>query len=270
LSRLGKPEPTFVVEGVGVVTDYIGLGPVGERHPYLSRPSEAHSVIDAVRAARNLPATNAGQRWLAIGHSQGGHAALSTNELAAEYAPELELLGTISLAPAALFDRTYGPVDEVVVRIVGIMAFYGAAAEHPAIIPDDYVGPETAAAAAVLEDKCLNDIIVAFLPIPAETFFTQNPLETEPARSILLANDVGGVGVESPLFLISGTEDQRVVVQRARDTFAKLCDAGQVTEYLEIEGATHDNEYALAADQIEAWLADRLAGVPPTNSCPAP
>jgi putative copper export protein len=88
----------------------------------------------------------------------------------------------------------------VVVRIVGIMAFYGAAAEHPAIIPDDY---------------------------------------------------------------------QRVVVQRARDTFAKLCAAGQMTEYLEIEGATHDGEYALAADPIEAWFADRLAAVTPTNSCPA-
>jgi hypothetical protein len=267
LSRLGRAAPTFGVQGVGVVTDYIGLGPVGETHPYLSRPSEAHSVIDAVRAARNFPAANAGARWLAIGHSQGGHAALSTNELGEQYAPELDLLGTISLAPAALFVRTYGPLDEVVVRIVGIMAFYGAAAEHPAIIPNDYVGPETAAAAAVLEDKCLNDIITAFLPVPAETFFTHNPLENEPARSILLANDVGDVAVESPLFLISGTADQRVVVQRVRDLLTKLCDAGQVTEYLEIEGATHENEYALAADQIEAWFADRLAGVPPVNSC---
>ena len=266
-SRGGYVAPTFGVEGVGVATDYIGLGPVGEIHPYLSRPSEAHSVIDAVRAARNLAEAGAGARWLAIGHSQGGHAALATNELGAEYAPELELLGTVSLAPAALFDRTYGGIDDIVVRIVGVMAFYGAAAEHPEIDPADYVGPETAAAAPVLADRCLNDIISVFLTVPAETFYLHNPLETEPARSILLANDVGGVRVDSPLFLVSGTADQRVVVERVRDLFDILCETGQVTEYLEIDGATHDDEYARAAEQIEAWLADRLAGRPATDSC---
>src|SRR5690606_10207192 len=82
LSRAGRPAPTFGSDGVGVVTDYIGLGPVGELHPYLSRVSEAHSVIDAVRAARNIAETGAGDRWLAIGGSQGGHAAIATNELA--------------------------------------------------------------------------------------------------------------------------------------------------------------------------------------------
>jgi hypothetical protein len=266
-SRAGSPAPRFGVEGVGVITDYIGLGPVGEIHPYLSRPSEAHSVIDAVRAARNLPEAGAGTRWLAIGHSQGGHAALAAHELGAAYAPELQLLGTISLAPAALFDRTYGAFDELVVRIVGVMALYGAAAEHPEIDPADYVGPATAAAAPVLEEKCLLDIISAFAPIPAETFYLHDPVETEPARSIVRANDVGGVEVDAPLFLISGTADDRVHVQRVRDLFAKLCAAGQVTEYLELEGATHDNEYFRAAAQIDAWLTDRLAGGAPTDSC---
>jgi hypothetical protein len=269
LSRRGNAAPTFGVEGVGVVTDYIGLGPVGEVHPYLSRPSEGHSVIDAVRAARNLREAGAGSRWLAIGHSQGGHGALSAHELGEEYAPELELLGTISLAPAALFDRTYGPLDEIVVRIVGVMAFYGAAAEHPEIVPAEYVGPQAAAAAAVLEDQCLNEIINAFVAVPGDMFYLRNPLEHEPARSILLANDVGGVAVDAPLFLISGTADQRVAVDRVRDLLAKLCTAGQVTEYLELEGATHDDEYARAAGQIRAWLADRLGGEPPIDSCAA-
>jgi len=147
------------------------------------------------------------------------------------------------------------------------MAFYGAAAEHPEIDPADYVGPATAAAAPVLEEKCLPDIIAAFAPIAPETFYLRNPLETEPARSILLANDVGGVKVDAPLFLISGTADDRVHVQRVRDLLSKLCAAGQVTEYLEIEGATHDDEYFRAARRIEAWLADRLAGQPATDSC---
>ena len=127
------------------MTDYIGLGPIGEIHPYLSRPSEGHSVIDAVRAARNWPEANAGKRWLAIGHSQGGHGSLSAHELAGDYAPELDLLGTVSLAPAALFDRGYGGIDTLVAHIVGILGFYGGLSEYPEIDPDDVAGAGTCA-----------------------------------------------------------------------------------------------------------------------------
>jgi pimeloyl-ACP methyl ester carboxylesterase len=267
LSRIGRDAPTFGVAGVGVVTDYIGLGPVGEMHPYLSRPSEAHSVIDAVRAARNLPEAGAGSHWLAIGHSQGGHAALATNELAEEYAPELELLGTVSLAPAALFDRSYGGIDTIVAHIVGIMGLYGAASEHPEIELDDYVSAEGALAAQVIEDSCLDDITLALIAVPIDRFYDHHPLETEPAKSLFLANDVGGVRVDSPLLLVGGTADDRVVIERVRDLLDKLCDVGQVTEYLEIEGANHGNEYALAADRIEAWFAERLSGTAAIDSC---
>ncbi len=266
-SRADSAAPRFGVEGVGVATDYIGLGPVGELHPYLSRPSEAHSVIDAVRAARNLREAGAGRRWLAVGHSQGGHAALATNELAATYAPELELLGTIALAPGALFDRSYGGIDEVVVHIVGVMGLYGAASEYPEIHPDDYVSPATAAAAPVIAEQCLDEIVAAFIVIPLDGFYVHDPIETEPARSLILANDVGLVKSDAPVLLVSGTADQTVVVQRVRDLFARFCEIGQVVEYLEIEGATHGDEYQRAATQIEAWLADRLAGEPAINSC---
>ncbi|MGN6694837.1 MAG: lipase family protein, partial [Aquihabitans sp.] len=119
LSRQGNPAGDWGVEGVHAVTDYIGMGPVGEIHPYLSGPSEGNSVIDAVRAARNLPDAHAGTQWFSVGHSQGGHGALFAGERADDYAPELDLLGTVSLAPATELTKTYGPVDEVVTRIVG-------------------------------------------------------------------------------------------------------------------------------------------------------
>ena len=107
-------------------------------------------MIDAVRAARNIAETGAGDRWVVVGHSQGGHAAIATNELAPSYGPELQLLGTVASAPGAIFDRTYGPIDEIVGRVVGVMMLYGAAGEHPEIDPDFYAGPQTAAAAAAV------------------------------------------------------------------------------------------------------------------------
>ena len=84
---------------VVVATDYEGLGIPGV-HAYLVGVSEAHAVLDSVRAAHNLTAAHASNRFAVWGHSQGGHAALFTRELAAAYAPELHLVGIAAAAPA--------------------------------------------------------------------------------------------------------------------------------------------------------------------------
>jgi Secretory lipase len=265
-SRGGGPAPAFGVDGVRVATDYIGLGPVGERHPYLSGPSEAHSVIDAVRAARLLPEAGAGTRWVAVGHSQGGHAALFAHELGQVYAPELELLGTAALAPAAVFERRFGPADQVVPHMVGAMGLYGLAAENPDIEVEDYVSDDVAAVDDVVDQGCLGEIVGAFVGIPIEDFYDRNPFETEPALSVLRANDPGHVAVDAPLLLASGTADTWVVPARVLALFDQLCAAGQATELAEIAGAEHDVTPAMS-DRVGAWFADRLAGVDPTDSC---
>ena len=266
-SRSGTPAPAFGVRGVAVATDYIGLGPTGERHPYLSGPDEAHSVIDAVRAARALPGSHAGTRWLAIGHSQGGHAALFTNQLAASYAPELHLLGTVSLAPAAELAGTFGPADQIVPRIVGVMALYGLAADHPQVKPRDYVSSEVAARDAVIDTGCLDRITAAFVPIPADSFYRVFPLDKEPARSVILANDPGHVASPSPLLLVSGTADTYVVEARVDTLMQRLCSVGQVTQRLDLPGANHGTEVATATPQITQWFDQRLSGAPSVNSC---
>jgi dipeptidyl aminopeptidase/acylaminoacyl peptidase len=90
-----------------VATDYPGLGTDGI-NPYLIGESEARAVLDSVRAARDMPNSGATNRFAVWGHSQGGHAALYTGEIAARYAPDLKLVGVAAAAPATylveLFD----------------------------------------------------------------------------------------------------------------------------------------------------------------------
>ncbi|MEH1709355.1 alpha/beta fold hydrolase [Acinetobacter pittii] len=86
---------------VVVAPDYEGLGTPGI-HPFLNVKSEAFSITDAVVAARNyLSQRNllTSKKWLTIGHSQGGHAALG----AAQYASraQLDYKGTVAVAPAS-------------------------------------------------------------------------------------------------------------------------------------------------------------------------
>ena len=267
VSRQGNPVGTFGVDGVGVFTDYIGMGP-GETQAYLSRKSEGHSVLDAARAARQLLGGEVSERLLVFGHSQGGHGAQSAHELAADYAPELELLGTVSGAPAAMFDRTYGGIDDIVSSIVMTMGLYGVATDHPEIDPADYLGEEALALEPVLDRACLDEVIQTFVPAAlSDGYWAKDPTTTEPARSVLLANDVGNEQVDAPLLLISGTADERVVHARVMDLFERLCGVGQVTELIVLEGANHGNEIPLAQERIEDWFAARLAAEPASNSC---
>ena len=270
ITRIAPDAPAWGIEGVRVMTDYIGLGVEGgPPHPYLSRPSEGHSVIDAVRAVRQLPDAHAGERWLSVGHSQGGHGALSAHELADEYAPELDHVATLSLAPAALLDKVYDGIDPIVTGVLTAMALYGGAGEHPEIDVDDYVSPGLAAS-DVLETGCLGEITNDLVGVAlGGGLFTADPRTTEPARSILLENEVGTAAVDAPLFLVSGTADDRVVIDRVRDFYAQLCSVGQVTELLIVDGATHDSIVPDTTAETTAWLQARLDGEEPTDSCAA-
>lgn len=177
VSRQAKVAPDWGVEGVAVMTDYIGLGTEGgPLHPYFSKPSEGHSVIDGVRAARQLADAHAGNRWLSVGHSQGGHGALSAGELAADYALELDLVATLALAPAAMFENVYGGIDPIVTGILTAMSLYGGAGEHPEIKLGDYVTDELAAASDVFTTGCLPEITDTLIPLSAgKQLFTHDP-----------------------------------------------------------------------------------------------
>lgn len=270
ISHNAPDAPAWGIDGVRVMTDYIGLGAGGgPPHPYLSRLSEGHSVIDAVRAVRRLPDAHAGDRWLSVGHSQGGHGALSAHELADEYAPELDHVATLAVAPAALLDEVYGGIDPIVTGVLTAMALYGGAGEHPEIDVDDYVSPGLAAT-DVLRTGCLAEITDELVGVAlGGGLFTADPRTTEPARSILLRNEVGTAAVDAPLFLVSGTVDDRVVIDRVRDLYAQLCSVGQVTELLIVDGADHGSIIPETAAQTSAWLQARLDGEEPTDSCAA-
>jgi pimeloyl-ACP methyl ester carboxylesterase len=85
-----------------VVPDYAGLGTAGVQG-YSNNPDQAHSVLDAARAALRAvaPGTLDG-RVVLVGHSQGGGAALAAFALEAdEYAvPYVDLEAVAAFAPA--------------------------------------------------------------------------------------------------------------------------------------------------------------------------
>lgn len=99
----------LLAQGFAVVApDYEGLGSpemgVVPGHPYLDLRSAGQSMaLAAVAAKRHLGATLSGD-WAAVGHSQGGHAALAGAQfsgLAKQLESTLNYKGAVAIAPAS-------------------------------------------------------------------------------------------------------------------------------------------------------------------------
>jgi pimeloyl-ACP methyl ester carboxylesterase len=267
-SRIPLEPLSFGVQGVRVATDYIGLGPVGEVHPYLSATGEGNAMVDSVKAAHQIADAHASRRWLAVGHSQGGHAALITNEIGAERLPDFELLGTVALAPGAQFTESYG--DDVQRRIISTMILFGAAGEGSDVDPADYLSPAAYAAGKdAVENGCVGDVINAMLPLAlSDDFYVKEPESGGEGREWLERNDPAQVVSESPLLLVQGGADITVVPARTQALYERLCELGQVVSFLDLPTADHGTEIPLAAPQVQSWLTARLAGDPAPTTCP--
>lgn len=115
----------FVRAGFAVVaTDYQGMGAPGP-YSYLVGEVEGRNVLDIARAARQIDGVQISARVAIVGHSQGGHGGLFARQIAAEYAPELTVIGSAFAAPAADL-RT---ILDAVLNRTGRTPLTGA--EHP-------------------------------------------------------------------------------------------------------------------------------------------
>ena len=265
-SRSAKAPPDYGIEGVLVSPDYLGLGPEGELHPYLSAVAEGHAVIDAVAAARSLPEVHAGDEWVVVGVSQGGHAALVTNEMAAERLPDAELVGAAALAPGAELSTNYG--DELQIRVITTMALVGIAAEDDTIALEDYLGPEALEASAAIETGCVGDIIEAMLPVAGlENYFIKEPRTDPVGQAWLDRNDPGQAVGAAPLLLVQGGADILVVPARTAALRERLCGIGQSVASIDVPTADHDSVVEESLTDVGAWLQARLDGETATDEC---
>ena len=80
------------------MSDYEGLGTPGV-HPYLIGHSEGRGIIDIVKAAHKWNSAIS-TKWLASGHSQGGHAALFAAADAGTWGAGTTYKGVAAFAPA--------------------------------------------------------------------------------------------------------------------------------------------------------------------------
>ncbi len=260
-------EAGFVV----VATDYPGLGTPGI-HPYLIGDSEARSVLDSVRAARNLPEAKAQNRFVVWGHSQGGHAALYTGQLAASYAPDLKLLGVAAAAPAtelaALFDTDIATLDGKILTSMALWSW-----SHLFKQPlDGIIYPNIRGAFERTAEDCIEDLKdwlnLKKAAQPLETDFLKiNPTKTAPWKDIMARNTPSATSPGVPLFIAQGTADTTVHPQITDNYVERLCRGGAQVAYLSMPGVDHIRAGQHSAFDAVNWMKARFRDRPAPSSC---
>ena len=220
-SRVPKPyadvqglEQFLSLGWVVVATDYEGLGTDG-MHPYLVGASEARGTLDIVRAARSMIETGASADTFVFGHSQGGQAALFAGQIAASYAPELQVLGVAAAAPAGLLVPLFQADKDTAAGAV--LGSYAVVSWSEVFGYDEATVVKSSLSRRVhsVSERCvvggsrLNDIEIGINDLILKgRMWSGDPATTPPWSQQFAINTAGQSAIAAPLLLTQGTADR--------------------------------------------------------------
>jgi len=253
----------WVSRGYAVVqTDYEGLGTEGG-HPYMNGESAANTVVDIVHAARALD-HRIGRDWFAIGHSQGGQAALYS-AAAEQRTGQLNLKGVVSLAPGG-----YGlsqTVDYIQSQLPGAqyaLAFLptlitGAEAADPAIVPEEMLTEEASATLLTAgRTQCTAKHREIALTFPLDKVFRPGA-DLAPLTAYLRSQDPVDLDLRVPTQVAQGTADVLVSKQTTDLLVGELRERGEV-DYDVYEGADHRGVLGASFEDSYAFVESLRSG----------
>jgi pimeloyl-ACP methyl ester carboxylesterase len=253
----------FLKAGFAVVsTDYQGLGTPGT-HLYLVGREEGRSVLDIVRAARQLD-PRLGKRVVIAGHSQGGHAALWAAALAPKWTPELKVEGTVAYAPASHIEtqaRILLGLNAKTPGLTGLasLIFRGIDAAHPALNLGGLLTPQAAALYPQTLTQCLGALSQSSsfgALTPADLFRTG--VDLNQAFKLLGESDPEHLKIRTPLYIAQGTADQTVIPTFTDQLDSTYLAAGTKVDYKKYPGITHGGIVTAANKDTLAWARSRL------------
>ncbi len=234
--------------------DYPGLG-TPQSHPYLIGGSEGRSIIDSVRAARNLDSA-LGTQYIVDGHSQGGQGALFASQLAPAYDGNLVLKGTASIAPVSNVDVLAPLIPGTPGQGYLVMGLYGLAAVDPTFNPNTVLAAPAKLKTAVLTTGCLNEILASYQNLTATQLLVGGALPASVVAKLVHYDNPAQTTPTAPMLIVQGTDDDAVPYFLTHDCLLpELAAYSQPVDFVSISGATHDSSVVLSANAVATWIA---------------
>lgn len=260
-----------------VSSDYPGMGAEGD-FPYLLGEGEGRAVLDAARAARQVSGTAFTDQTVIWGHSQGGHAALWAGQLADQYAPDLDIVGTAALSPAsdprAIADSVLNHTDRLGASLAIAFVVDSYVGYHPELTLDEVAPPSGQVLIREAASRCTSQAdtlvtVLSGLSVQRDPALVHRAALDGHFGDLLTAN-TPTAGWSAPLFLGQGEDDEVIAYDINTDYVATLCADDVDVEFHGYPGGTHMSVLAVGSDlneDVVAWTKERFAGAPSTPNC---
>lgn len=272
--RNRKYMSAWMKRGFAIVgTDYQGLGTPGT-HAYLNTRVEAYSVLDGVRAAlASVPDLQ--NKIMIVGQSQGGGAAFASASYAPDYAPDLNIRGTVAtgapyvsqellqqMASSGAHETGFNPVIVYTLYLAQGLSGY-----------DPSFKPETVFTAKALPTyQAAADLCVYPLTDKARAAGLNFSNGLKPGYQKALAPALAAMAyptmtLKQPLFVGTGEVDQDVPPALQLGLVKAACKAGTVVQAHIYKGLNHDQTVNASLPDSEAFTKAVMSDQPLTPQC---
>jgi acetyl esterase/lipase len=257
---------------VVVAPDYIGLANP-TMHPFLVGADTGQAVLDAVRAARDIPGAAAGRDFAVWGESQGGHAALWTATTARSYAPDLTLIATAAAAPPTDLAANLREGSDKNARALLLSFALHSWSTLYGFSQDAITGRANQGVIRRLaENNCVSfntkpklGTILGILTIARATK-NKDIAKIEPFGASARANSVDAARVPGPLLIAQSSKDTIVAPAVTRKFAKAACRRGTPIRWIDMTG-DHGSSARESAQETIGWITSRFDGNPPPNDC---
>lgn len=219
-----------------VVTDLVGMGTEGV-HTYMNRLDQAHAMLDAGRAVKNLVGEENFGKIGFYGHSQGGGASAAAVEEASNYysaEEQVNVAGAYASAPPANLYEVSRNIDgsdltgAIGFAINGMVERYDGFEE----VLNKYLSDDGQRILEEFKEACTNQITSEPYAHMTTREWTKDGRSLEeilkepdmaPALEKMNEQEIGRGAPVAPVMVISGRYDRQVEFKQARNLAMKWC-----------------------------------------------
>jgi Secretory lipase len=249
----------YVKLGYAVVaTDYVGLG-TKFRNASVDMQSNAADVIYSV-VASHAAVPQLGRKWVAMGESAGGLAALAVAGFESEIR-DSSYLGSIAVSGIADAREFYEQAAKANSPEPLLFLAYGVQTLYPPFQVDQILTKEALAPYRQIDSGC-----VAAVPSPAHQMLRPDWEDNYFVRQFFARNTVGQKRAYGPLLIISGYADPVMTGMTLR-VVTRMCIQRDNLQFHRYQ----DSDFgAVLGDSVRdqlTWIQARFAGRPASSNC---
>ena len=253
----------YVKLGYAVVaTDYVGLG-TNFRNASVDMQSNAADVIHSIAASR-AAVPQLGRKWVAMGESEGGLAALGVAELERDIR-DPDYLGSIAISGIADAKELYEQIAKGNSSGQFFFLAYGVQTLYPRFQVNEVLTEKALALYRQIENACA--VTSTDSEVPANQMLKSNWEDNGFMQQFFARNTVGQKPTYGPLLIISSDADPVVRAGMTARAVARMCKQHDTVQFHKYQSAEFTRVLGDSVRDQLTWIQARFAGQPGSSNC---